>query len=277
MKKSNEEIKYEIPCKTPEEFWEKLSPLKLINNKNIIYRGQKNATWNLIPGVLRSRYSSLKTSADQIFFEKAILHQFAEQCDQIGLRIPNDSIEFRKLLHPQSIHSEEYYMSPSKWPDKQLLELMALAQHHGLPTQLLDWSKRSYIAAYFAASSALANPEPNTKISVWALDLSKLEQCNNIQIVKVPGSTSSNLSAQFGLFTVLQHRVHRSEPYPFSALENEFDSWKEAPIQNITLPEKHARIILRYCDLHGVSASTLFPDYSGAVKSVKDWINLMCF
>jgi len=65
--------------------------------------------------------------------------------------------EFRRRAH--------HFLAdvPSHFDD---LEWLALMQHHGAPTRLVDWTKSLYVAAFFAAESASA-AKPFT---IWAID-----------------------------------------------------------------------------------------------------------
>lgn len=271
-------------CSSIDEFWKELCPENPLGHKKVkfIYRGQRDDTWPLIPSILRvTRKTNGKSSPirceEQVHNELIILNYFVDQCDSIGIRIINDSLEFRKKYLDFKIENENRKSSidPSNWPSEELLELMALAQHCGVPTSLIDWSKRSYIAAYFAASSALKHYEENNdkKLAVWALDIEKVKLYKNIKLIKVPGSTSNNLAAQSGLFTFLRQSGKMGDIFSPRFLENEFENTPDTPLWKITLPIKYSVEILELCKLYGISGATLFPNYNGVSRSVSDYIN----
>ena len=107
----------------------------------------------------------------QVMKEWAYIHTFVRHCDSIGLAIPNAHLLFEKKYLTQ-----DNLFGPgtgiNDWPPPDMHSLLALAQHFRPPTRLLDWSTRSYVAAYFTISDALAriakkNSTPPERLAVW--------------------------------------------------------------------------------------------------------------
>lgn len=64
------------------------------------------------------------------------------------------------------------YLSKDETPEH-LIEWLALMQHHGAPTRLLDLTKSPFIAAYFAYEFCWPNNEEN--IAVWGVNINYLK------------------------------------------------------------------------------------------------------
>lgn len=150
---------------------------------------------------------------------------------------------------------------------------MALAQHHGLPTRLLDWSRSSYVAAYFAASQALANREAN-RFAVWALNTEHIPfLLPNIRIIRVPGSNNANVAAQAGLFTILRQEYSKGKSFAGpQCLAEYIQSCGRHDLVKISLPIVEAPKVIDLCERHGVTAAVLFPDFRGAAQATLDYL-----
>lgn len=270
-------------CETIDEFWETIRPENPFLNspQGYIFRGQGNADWKLIPSVQRENSQAnkllnreAKLSIDQIGAEFELINLFCKGCDFSGLAIPGDSLKFRTQVLQLGVTTRRVTLG-APWPHEEHLELLALAQHHGVHTRMLDWSRFSIVAAYFASIQAIRewqqNGNPERRMAVWIFDLKfKHFVDQKTWIIEPPRSISKNLPAQQGWLTAIKEPIVDGGPYQVRPFEQVIES--EVPISSppalmkVSLPITCARKVMQRCDSYGINAATIFPRYDGAAQ-----------
>ena len=132
------------------------------------FRGQSDDSWELIPKAGREKFSKVSDE---------------------------DSFNHWKRRALSYLEKENY----TEW------ELLAIAQHTGLPTRLLEWTHTPLVAVFFAVRE---NPDTNGAVYVYKPKKFLSNDIKNpfevsMEIGLYQPSTSSNrLANQYGYFTI---------------------------------------------------------------------------
>ena len=144
-------------------------------------------------------------------------------------------------------------------------EVLAIGQHFGLATPLLDWSTSPYVALFFAFESA---QEPQNKHrAVFALDEGFVRGAateagpNAIEFLRPTSGFNKRLVHQAGLFTKgpVFADLH-------SWVADHFENVEEAILLKISLPSRGRHDCLRRLNRMNINHATLFPDIDGTAR-----------
>jgi len=224
------------------------------------------------------------------------LQKFFWECDSQGLSLPNDSQLLRRQLAQFDMIVDDHFEETADgspmglWPPEVLLPTFALAQHHGIPTRLLDWTRKPFVAAYFAARDAARVRFKNdsrvewTRLVVYAFKASVLEfdyaerRERFTSIVAAPRHGNPNLHAQAGVFTVQRLAGlsigdpvdRRSFDDQLSAAAGNYPDSEWPLLRVFTLPNRCSTELLWLLYLEGLTASAVFPGFNGVAETLKD-------
>ena len=213
-----------------------------------LYRGERVGNNDLKPSIGRDgmRARALELSYDPAL-ERELLSEFVRQA--------------RPLV-------------PQPPPENRQLEWMALAQHHGLATRLLDWTESIFVAAFFATEAGITYERrfttnignghyidverPIFPVIYGIRGLTRaLGDCDPFGLSDVmayhPPHISPRIAPQMAAFT-----VHPQPTVPFD--KPELVQW--------TLQIEGTIQIREALDVIGVSPAALFPGVDGLGRSL---------
>ncbi len=222
---------------------------------------------------LKEQNETKGNNAELLFRGQGFDKPLIPKIGRLNLRIHTNSIikseklildEFKRGILPLTEFKPE-----NNW------DLLALAQHHGLPTRLLDWSYSALIALWFAVDSPPHLDKNGTAQEgvVWILaanvndfrtDTNTADPLdNNITKIFRSNGVSRRISAQSGVFTV--HKI--MDDNRLIRFENN-KNYKNK-LTKLKIKGENFAKLRKQLSMLGIHYASIYPDIDGFCRNLE--------
>lgn len=243
----------EVGCRSWSDFRSQiifdLFPDGMFRKGKFLFRGQGSSSWSLSTSFDRWHTGD---GIDKDATANLLLDEFIAECALEEM--------------PESLRANR-------------LAMLGLAQHHGLPTRLLDWSESPFVAAFFAFSGHVKQGVKakdgqlvalEKYVAVWALDTHSQAWTDSkgCPIIDVPAVWNPRVKNQLGKFTYLKN--------PANSLEEYVGQFKdgEVTLQKYLVPTHEARKAMAELESMGLSYARIYPGLDGFARAAEVRVSL---